>query len=483
MNNSMLRVSSLAIVAMVVAVMAVTDAPVRAVASPIIASLDDGGQQVEAQRDVSVRRSRLVALDTRTLPTPSADPRALSQRQPALTFELFPDVFVVAQFTRSESIAGYTTWVGRVEGEPTSHVTLVYGNGMLTGNISSPRGSFRIRPVSDALRAQLTVPAGAAHEIAELNHDVLPKEAEPVEVVLDPAQLAAAEPAPATDNPVIDVMVLYTPLARVWAGTRGGIEQLIALGVSETNASYVASGVNQTVRLVHMAEVAYTEPNDFGTALSELRANAGALANVGGLRNTYGADLVALLVQPSVPSACGIAYVQSTVSTAFAPNGYSVTGASCVTQFTMAHEWGHNMGAQHDWYVSSSRLPFTYAHGYANPAPTHRWRTIMAYNDLCSVQGFSCRRLLAWANPTIKTNPYCATAGANCNTRLWFLPGDPMGVPAGTKSDCTTGSLTNWQCDADDRQALNNTGATVAAFRATVAAATPTATSTTSRRQ
>lgn len=481
MNNSMLRVSTVGAVALVVALMAVTDAPLRAVASPIVASLDEPSVQVPV--DATVRRARFVALDTRTLPTPPAEGRALGQRQPALTFELFPDVFVVAQFSRFDAVAGYTTWMGTVEGEPSSHVTLVYGDGMLTGNISSPRGSFRIRPVSEAVRAQLTVPSGVAHEIAELNHDALPKEADPIEVPLDPAVVAAAEPAPATDNPVIDVMVLYTPLARLWGGTRGGIEQLIALGVAETNASYVASGVNQSVRLVHMAEIAYTEPNDFGTALSELRANAGTLANVGALRTTYGADLVALIVQPSVPSACGIAYVQSTVSTAFAPNGYSVTGASCITQFTMAHEWGHNMGAQHDWYVSSSRLPFTYAHGYANPAPTHRWRTIMAYNDLCSVQGFTCRRLLAWANPTIRTNPYCATAGANCNARLWFLPGDPMGIPAGTKSDCTTGSLTNWQCDADDRQALNNTGGTVAAFRPTTTVFTSTAASTASRRQ
>ena len=103
------------------------------------------------------------------------------------------------------------------------------------------------------------------------------------------------------------------------------------------------------------------------------------------------------------------------------------------------------MGARHDWYVDNATTPHTYAHGYVNTAA--RWRTLMAYNDLCTVQSLNCTRLLYWSNPGV-------TYG-----------GAPMGIPGGTKSDCPKGNLVNVSCDADDHRTLNDTAATVAAFR------------------
>jgi len=428
---------------------------------------------VEATPQREVVRMRLARVDVQELEAATIGHRRASSRQPDVRFELFPDEFVVAVFNRfDEAPARTTVWVGHVENEPESHVTLVYGDGLLTASIATRRGTYEIRPAADEPE---THAAGQprVHAIREVDVSALPPEAEPVVPSLTAAELAAG--APVTDVPgaaTIDVMVLYTPLARAYAGGTAAIEQRIALGLSETNASYVNSGVDQRVRIVHAAPVEFVESNGFSANLTALRLGTGALNGVAALRSRYGADLVQLIVRPPSPDACGIAYVMTSVSTAFAPFGFSVVDASCVSpNYTMAHEWGHNMGAQHDWFVSSATLPYTYAHGYVNPNTGHRWRTVMAYNDLCSSQGFSCRRLLAWANASAFFNPFCADGGFACRTNLWFLPGDAMGVPPGTRATCRTGNAADTRCDADDRLALNNTGATVAAFSPTAAAA------------
>lgn len=438
---------------------------VYALVNPLL-ELDAGQLAAAPARaaDPSVRRSRFVSVNVNALPVPPADAfadRPSSVRQPVLTLELFPDVFVAATFDRFDPNPNGVTWVGRVAGDPKSSVTLVYGQGMLTASLLTATGTFTIRP------------AGAGvHVIAEVDQALLPREAEPVPVTYTAAELEVASDVILSDTAgVIDVMVVYTPLARTHVGSQTAIEQLIATAVSETNTSYANSQIAQRIRLVHTAPVEYTEVSNFGTSLAELRAGSGpGLEGVAALRDQYGADLVMMLIHPTAPSACGIAYVQNSVSTAFASSGFSVTDTSCMSPgFTFAHELGHNMGAHHDWYVSASQVPFPYAHGYVNPAPGHRWRSIMAYNDRCSSQGFSCRRLLAWANPDQFINPYCEFgSGFVCNQALWSLPGVRMGVPSGTKANCQTGQLNSIECDADDRRALNNTALTVANFRQSV---------------
>lgn len=453
------------------------ETPVYAVVSPL-RDLPELQNLPPVQRlvDSSVRRSRLVAVDVRSLPVPPADAFAdrpsVAPRQPALTFELFPDVFIAATFDRFDPNPNGVTWVGRVVGDDRSTVTLVYGDGLLTGSLITAAGTFTIRPASEAVRQALPATAGQPHVIAEVDQAVLPREAEPVPVTYTAADLAAAADVVMGDTAdLIDVMVVYTPVARAHVGGTTAIQQLIATAVSETNTSYANSGIQQRIRLVHTAPVDYIEVGNFSISLSGLRSgSAPGLEGVAALRDQYAADLVMMLIHPTSPSACGIAYVMNSVSPAFEVAGYSVTDTACMSPgFTFAHELGHNMGAHHDWYVSSSQFPYPYAHGYVNPEVGHRWRTIMAYNDRCTVQGFSCRRLLAWANPDQFLNPFCEFgSGFVCNQSLWYLPGVRMGVPVGTKSNCQTGQLNSTECDAADSRALNNTALTVANFRQSV---------------
>jgi hypothetical protein len=419
------------------------------------------------QNDASVKRARYAVIDFETLPEPSR--RRMTARDRAVSLELFPDVRIVAAFERFDANPAGTTWVGHVEGVPMSTVTLVYRDGALTGSIAMPSGHFQIRPAEGTSTSSIFGSRGL-HVVSEVDQDALPKEAPPIEIEISEAERAAAEARPLVDSGgTIDLMVVYTETAQTHAGGPAGVINLINLGVSETNTSFINSGVNTRIRLVHTALVPYTETSAFSRSLTDLRLGAGDLSGVPALREQYRADLVMMLVHPTQPDACGIGFLMTSVSTGFNSAAFNVVDSACVSPtFAFAHEIGHNMGIRHDWFVDDGVTPYSYAHGYVNPDQGQRWRTIMAYNDRCTTQGFSCARLLSWANPDNRRNPFCSGRGFTCQPQFWFLPGTPMGVPGGTRANCAEGALDSTACDADDRRALNNTAPTVANFRASL---------------
>ena len=150
---------------------------------------------------------------------------------------------------------------------------------------------------------------------------------------------------------VIDTLVLYTAHAECrtaglgrgcarTTATRSSILNLINLAVSETNTAYSLSGVNVELNLVHAAFDPYVEASSdaFGAALSALRTNGdGNMDQAHTLRTTYGADIVALLIDD--PQFCGMAYMGPSINSMF-----SVTSWSCATgYYSFGHEIGHNL--------------------------------------------------------------------------------------------------------------------------------------------
>ena len=76
----------------------------------------------EVRLPAGTRRARTVALDVRTLPDPRV--RAQVAREPAIPFDLFPDVSIAAIFDRFDANAIGVTWVGHIDGTSGSVVTL-----------------------------------------------------------------------------------------------------------------------------------------------------------------------------------------------------------------------------------------------------------------------------------------------------------------------------------------------------------------------
>ena len=151
---------------------------------------------------------------------------------------------------------------------------------------------------------------------------------------------------------MIDVMVVYTPLAKHREGGRAAIEALIDLFVVETNQAYANSGVIHQLNLVLREEVDYIETGK-ATDLGRLRdASDGYMDHVHGRRDLYAADFVHFVVGKSNRGGSAIQ------GGAFAMTAYYRT------DFVFAHELGHNMGLFHDRYVAA---PSGGAHfGYVN---------------------------------------------------------------------------------------------------------------------
>lgn len=375
-----------------------------------------------------------------------ATPGAAPANAAEIVIDLFDGASVTAVFDRFDQNSSGVTWVGHVPGRPGSLVTLVQGGGLLAGSINLPDASYTIRPLS----RDASDPASGTdplHALFEVDDDAFMPEAPPVVPEISPQALAAAAAdvkIAADSGEIIDLLVVYTSLAESWATSQAGIINWINLNVSETNSSYAAGGVSQRVRLVHTERVNYQDVNELGTSLNVLRAGGVGLEGVAALRNAYTADLVALFVRPVTANLCGIAFLMTFPSTAFATSGFSVTDARCGGA-TFAHELGHNMGLRHDWYMDAGVTPFTYAHGYVNLEG--RFRTIMSYPDSCTSRGVTCTRILAFSNPELT------------------FQGLPMGIAGGTNATCPTTNALNMSCDADERRALNNTAFSVANFR------------------
>ena len=258
---------------------------------------------------------------------------------------------------------------------------------------------------------------------------------------------------------IVDVMVVYTDNTADYFDSFGlDVESQIELAIAEANDAYEASGIKHRLNLVHTVGTDYSE--------SSLEADRNALRKksdnnmdwIHTVRDQYDADLVALwgyrAGSPDGYDYCGIAYIMKNVSDSFEDYGFSSTKASCaISNYSFAHEMGHNMGARHDRYVDNKQnSPYKYNHGYTKHSDN--WRTIMAYSDKCTDKGTSCTRLGYWSNPD---NKYSSASGLNPSSG-----GFSMGV-SGTSSAAST--LTSDGGGADNHRALNNTLPTVATFR------------------
>jgi hypothetical protein len=323
------------------------------------------------------------------------------------------DGVIVWQGTIAETAAKRPNDPNEVAGDPMNSITLVRNGDKVTGNVHVFGQLYAIRPLHDGRTA-----------IVEVNEAALPPDHPPAAYRrLFDASAAAAETAaqqrpdaPAA-NTVIRVMVNYTPTV---ASLSGDVAGLINLAVSESNDGYANSDVLITMELAGTSQVTYTETGNFDTDLSRYRGTSdGYMDSIHTLRNSISADVGVLLVNNT--AYCGLASaIGATASTAFAEVYWQ-----CATgYYSFAHEIGHLQSARHDPANDPTNTPYAYGHGYQYPAGG--WRTIMAYD--CTS---GCTRLNYWSNPG-KTYGGVAMGTTNRN---------------------------------DNHRVLNNTRATVAAFR------------------
>ncbi|HLG29165.1 MAG TPA: M12 family metallo-peptidase [Candidatus Brocadiales bacterium] len=305
------------------------------------------------------------------------------------------------------------TWYGHIEGIEHSQIIIVVEDGNTSGDIVIPEGLYQIRSVG-----------GGVHAIYEIDQSAFPPCADPIPIEIEDTPFEPRT-VPRDDGSIIDILVVYTQAA---ANAYGNINSEIQLSIDISNLVYSNSLITQRLRLVGTAQVAYTETGSASTDLGRLKnPSDGYMDNVHTLRNTYNADLVSLFV--SRIDACGIAYIMCSVSKYFASSGFSVVETGC-SSVVLAHELGHNMGADHDRDNSGGCRAYSYSYGYQEPNGS--FRTIMAYPNGCT---YPCPRILHFSNPLVSYN------------------GIPTGIPQGQPNS------------ADNTTTFNNTAYTIANFR------------------
>lgn len=380
--------------------------PPSAPAGPVFLEAGPPPQASETAREVV--RARAVRIDFHALEA-SVRAHEARERGARIGLNLFSDRTYTAVLDRVTSeLAGTLSWIGHLEEIEDSRVTLVWGGGVLVGSVTEPGGSYRIQYSPEGV-----------HVIEEVDLAALPNEGEPIQIQysLPPGlqnvsasfdrlwQPGALEPiesitaAAADDGSTFDLLVVYSPAARNAAGGTTGIQNLIALGVSETNTAFANSAVIPRLRLVHTAEVSYTESGTVQTDLARVQSPSdGYIDVVHSLRNIYKADMVQLLVEYPAGD-CGVAYLMpGSNNRDFENRAFSVSRRICVSpNYTFGHELGHVMGCNHAPGDGTGTGAFSYSFGYKDPG--RNFRTIMAYD--CSTY---CPRVLRWSNPNLTYN-------------------------------------------------------------------------------
>lgn len=312
-----------------------------------------------------------------------------------------------------EHANGDFSWVGHLKATGQDfRVAVTQGAQGAVGEIRTPAGRYLI---SADNRVTATAEAGLkTHRSCAGERPARPGDRAPSEVAAN---------AFAAEN-VVDLMVLYTPGLETAAGVsaESAINHLVAL----TNQSYIDSGVNVRLRVVHAQLVNYTERNSNDTALDALTDATGPFADVPTLRAAKGADLVTLIrpLDADTHDSCGVAWLNGAdgapmdVEAGYSVVSYGTSNGLICDSYTLAHELGHTMGSAHDFEHSGSQGTFPYSYGYGQQGI---FGTIMSYID--PIVG-------RFSSPAID----CA-AGRRCGTS-----------------------------GADNARSLNNTAPTVAAF-------------------
>jgi hypothetical protein len=318
---------------------------------------------------------------------------ALKHNQLLLNLGVGPDLIAVRERI-AEHRDGRKAWIGQLAGERDSQVVLAEVGDAVAGTIRRGRKLYKLLPSADGGATLAEVDASDP-----LPSGHMPDPLAGLQLIPDAltqgggvTSNTATTSTTGTAN-IIDLLVAYSPEAKLANGGQNGIEALITLAVAETNQAYLNSQAPVQLRLVGTLETSDSESGNMSTDLGRLASTTdGYLDDVLTERAALGADVVSLIVNSG--NYCGVGYQLGMLHPAYADYAFNVVKDNCATgYYSFGHEIGHNLGLSHDHDNASSGL---YAYSYGHQAPDASFRTIMAYT---CVGG--CVRVQHFSNPDI----------------------------------------------------------------------------------
>lgn len=386
-----------------VLVMCALSSPVHAAARPLIVS---GRQLSRLQSDgarpgsPNASRWRSVDLD------PAVSTSDAIVEGDTLTLDLFSDAVYSALVDRvTTNVNGTVTVRGRIEGNPLAYaiVTSTGGRSLIEIEIPEKNQHFVIQSDTSGNHYLNDVSAVDQGELEEG-----PSPVPPVEPVSFNSTTANAEPNAANgplDPATIDVMIVYTPAARIWADSSGGgIANVIAQAMAKGQLTCDNSNTALTLRLAHSAEIDYTESGTSSTDLDRLtNTSDGHMDTVHTLRNQYYADVVTLLAQVSDTGGIGWLLNSTSGRPTYAFNLCRVQQSSGT--YTVVHEQGHNMGCGHHKAQLTQPGPglFSYSAGWRWVGTNSgKYCSVMTYaSGSYFSDGQTHTTVAHWSNPSV----------------------------------------------------------------------------------
>ena len=321
----------------------------------------------------------------------------------------------------------------------TISATLSLRDGLVAGRIDTPSRAIAIEPRAD--RGHDLVTWTTANWTCGGT--------QPREPALPLAAQRWNEPSEVTQEgsggaPTIDVLLLYTPLARDEEGGTAQMETILQNSVDTLTTSFANSNVNAQARLVGTALAPqFAELRNLNPFLRSLRLDP----EVASLRAQTGADLVHMIVgrREANGSACGLAYLMLSGDTARSMSNFAfgTVAGNCNIQEVFAHEAGHNLGLNHDPVNTtvgdpdSSLVPFRpYAFGHSFSS---RWKTIMSYGGQREIPYFSNPDLQRDGEPLgipdERDNARTLRDTVSIGAAFWGAGGGGGGTPPASPSD------------------------------------------------
>lgn len=267
-----------------------------------------------------------------------------------ITLPLFKDTILNAEISNVTRYPnGAVGITAHLQNGRTGTAFLSYCDGQMRASVQIPgESSYYVRYNPDT---------GTHYAIEVDPENTIKREGD--DIVIPPADEAhadlsesgsATEPTAPADAPagstLVDVMIVYTPAALAIEGNVANMNANIALAMQKANEVHTNSNTQIYLRLVHSAQVPYTESGNDGTDLDRLtNTGDGYMDEVHTWRNSYGADFVCLFSDTA--TAGGLGWLLTS------PSGRPEY-AFCLARvqqtdwtYTVVHEWGHNMGCSH----------------------------------------------------------------------------------------------------------------------------------------